>query len=341
MEYWLGEFRSAFFAEWERAGLSPPDQTELTKAPMLGALQNEEPSVQLDIADSDGPISEALSDQIVTSVHRFGREIGEVCSMAVGASVEETAASHDWCGRFNLGISLFDFVCDELPGQLDVLINAPAFAPFAGKDPAAGATIDDPVVRALDSLAGEVLRDLERMIGPRTASSRRSGVWRALDSMFAAQVQLSIDGANRSPTEQLLDGMRLKSAEPFRIMAEYVGYGAGLAPGSRRRLANFGRAIGDCFWIVDDAVDVWTDLDHGRSNYFLSMALAADHSLDLTAASPVVDARLGRIWRVAELAQTASRRLSRNVATALHRLDPAEADWVSERLATSIARWST
>jgi hypothetical protein len=54
----------------------------------------------------------------------------------------------------------------------------------------------------------------------------------------------------------------------------------------------------------------------------------------------VLDARLGRIWRVAQLDEAVSRQLCREIVTSRARLEAVSLDELSRRVATLAARWS-
>ena len=110
---------------------------------------------------------------------------------------------------------------------------------------------------------------------------------------------------------------------------------------SPRLAAHLGRCIGDCFWLVDDAQDVWRDLDGGRWNYFLARASRLDPTLDFDAPGPVLEARLTGLWSANHVALQTSREVATRLARSLGKLGPpaARRDRAAGRLAAAIARW--
>ncbi len=338
MSHWYGDFRAAFFAEWVRVGLPDPQRVPQPERDVWrGAALPEVVARRL-----DGITTAALRPDVVAEVYGFGHLVGRSCAELFGVKARTAGDRADWCGRFNLGISLFDYVCDELATEPRQAIAAlPAFAMFTGKLGSAGGHWTGELGSLLSSLAAGLLQELATELGAPTPTRRRTGLWRALDRMFAAELAVAttrpVRGADTATMQSLL---RAKSSEPFRVMAEWVARGGTRVP--TRRAGHFGRALGDCFWLVDDACDVWEDLDAGRWNYFLAAAAEHDPRLALGRPSPVLEARLLSLWRRHDVARAAARSSVRRFARALHGLGASRAstDRCAGRFVDAMARWS-
>jgi hypothetical protein len=338
MSDWYGEFQAAFFDEWVKAGLPAPRSPG--PSPLVidtSACLSE--SIRREVA---GLEERALSPNVLGDVYSFGMLIGRSFAELFGINASVAKERADWCGRFNLGISLFDYVCDELADDPKASIAAlPAFAPFTGVNAALEVSPANVVGGFLDRLAGGLLDELTEKLGPPTRSRRRTGLWGALDRMFAAELTVATTapalGADLATIRKLL---RTKSSEPFRVMAEWVARGG--ARISVRRAGGLGRALGDCFWLSDDGRDVWKDLDAGRWNLFLVAAAEHDTGLVFERQNPVLEAHLLRQWRHHDVARRTARMQVRRLASGLLKLG-APAPTVAacgQRFSDAMATWN-
>lgn len=178
---WHSRFKAEFFRQWRLANLPAPEPHENA---YRASLRSSVPPA-LGRRSKAPPLDPAL----VTSVYGFGVFTGNLLGRLLGVGERPRKACADWCGRFNLGMSLFDYVCDEGPGAQRAL-SLPAFRPFVARAPRfAVEPILEPgaVERALDLVATGVLRDLTAEIGPDAARGRSRGLWRALHALFLAQ----------------------------------------------------------------------------------------------------------------------------------------------------------
>jgi hypothetical protein len=339
VSYWYTSFKSAFFRAWVSAGLPDPEQVSRDD---LDYWRAEQPPTEWHqyLRESN---TRALQCEVISTVYGFGCFIGRVCGELFGLGQEQAATRAHWCGRFNLGISLFDFVCDELPQQTrSAMLALPVFAPFSGNIEMPEYGDAGEVGQFLEVVAAGVMEELAREVGAPTAHRMRYGLWLAFRNMYRAQLAAASRSTHADAnTTNIIQFLRLKSSEPFRVMSEWMARSAGSGV-SARKAAHFGRRLGDCFWLVDDARDVWADLDGGRWNYFLARAVAADPTLPLDARGPVLEAQLVRKWVAGEVPQQASRQTVTNFSGALQGLGqaPELQRQAASRLVASIARWA-
>ena len=339
MSHWHGDFKAAFFRAWVAEGLPDPerlsdeDREYWRSEPIPGDWRTY----------LRGSGNRALHPDVISTVFGFGCFIGRVCGDLFGLDERRVAARADWCGRFNLGISLFDYVCDELPEETrHAMLALPVFAPFTSDDGGRdGGDVGD-VGRLLDLIATGVLRDLARETGAPTAHRRRYGLWQAFRNMYAAQlIAASQPIGPGADLQAVVRQLKLKSSEPFRVMAEWMARDP-TSTVSTRKAAHVGRCIGDCFWLVDDAQDIWTDLDSSRWNYFLARSMELDPALRFDVPGPVLEARLAGLWNANDVSAQASRKAVKGLAKALAKLgsSPARQDRAAGRLGAAIARWA-
>ncbi|MFQ5633532.1 MAG: hypothetical protein ACE5I1_32600, partial [bacterium] len=204
-----------------------------------------------------------------------------------------------WCGRFNLGISLFDYICDE-SGRSSILPDLPAFE-FLRKQPRNNNTPisknEYPIEWLLNNLAQTVLDELAVEIGTPVWTKKRNGLWDALRSMFEAELMVttSPDGTKEN-LQQIKRALCLKSAEPFRIMAEFVALGATKKdrPSKLRKARAYGRALGRCYWLIDDAKDIWADFDKKQWNIFLVHVAEKEPDLFMRSRDAITDFHLAK-----------------------------------------------
>lgn len=300
---WLSTFRTIFFAEWKRNGLPEYPASRITGAawPALACPL---------LVDRDRPAPEGtglargLAPAVVDSVYGFGVYIGEAFGRLHGVPPRAIRARAELCGQFNLGISLFDLVCDE-GGASDFaeLRALPSMRMFAAA--AAPREPQSRTLRFVDQVATSVLAMLCDEVGP---SDLRRGLWRAMFAMFHAQLERSGARTTRlGDADALRKALRLSAAEPFRVMSEWVARGARCSPSDLRAGAHLGRCVGDCYWLIDDARDVWDDLYAGRWNFFLLEAKVAEPSLRFDQPTPFVEARLTQLWQDRHVAERAAR----------------------------------
>lgn len=315
---WYATFRSSFFAEWSRRKLAeaPEAATPHAAWPALRCPLLPEPPSSAPANPAAG--GRAVDSGIVSSVYGFGVFVGQAYGRLYGLPTSAIRSRADFCGRFNLGISLFDFVCDETRGDdLGALRRLPSLRMFTGTAEARPAVVD-PTLRLLDRVAESVLAQLTDELGP---ARRRSALWRAIFAMFEAQLmRAGADTSRLGDGRDMRAALRLTSAEPFRVMSEWMARGGSTSVATLRRAAAFGLCVGDCYWLIDDAKDVWDDLYAGRWNRFLLDAKAAEPTIPLARPTPILEARLMDVWRRERTAERAARHAVVRLARALEDL---------------------
>lgn len=336
MTDWRRSFRAELFRAWRAAGLPGPEGFERAYEELRS--QANPPAVPH--AAARGP----LDPVTIRAVHGFGHAIGAVCADLLCVDVPSRQASVSWCGRFNLGISLVDWLCDEAAVPPSVSASLPAFAPLtAGRRPSPPPALD--VAVFLDGLARDLLVELARDAGAARPREPRSALWPTLRRMLRAELALAQPGVV-APTASstALALMRLKSVEPFRIMAERTLASGDTSPSEARvKVARrIGRAIGECVWLVDDANDLWRDLDARHGNRFIAAAVAADARVVASDDTTLVDIAVVRVLRRERTAERLCPRIVNRLAAAV-RCAPCEPR-VQERAAglvgAALARWA-
>lgn len=295
--HWHGEFRAALFGEWSGAGLpDPAHHLERYRAVLAAA------TCPLDLPyTSSGPLDRAVVDR----VFGFGAVIGGVITDLLGVPDAHASAVVDWCGRFNLGISLVDYVCDE-SGRLDALQSIEPFRGLAGEIEDADAGDHGPPApdgelraeeRVVARLATEVLRELTGATGNRSPG--------AVADLYRAEVAVARRrfGPGGDPVT-IERELATKSVGPFVLMAARAAASGPCDEDAARRL---GTAIGTLVWLVDDARDLWLDLEHGAWNLFLLRATQREPALAAAPPSPFRDAAIARTLAVHDVARREAR----------------------------------
>ena len=336
MTDWRRSFRSALFGAWRVAGLPSPEAFERA----YEELRDEAGPPAVPREAARGP----LDPVTIRSVHGFGHAIGTVCADLLGVDGPARQASVSWCGRFNLGISLIDWLCDEAAVPPSAIACLPAFTPLTATRRREPPPTHDAAV-FLDGLAHELLVELADEVGPPRRREPRSALWPTLRRMLRAELALAgpgFFGPEAPPAALAL--LRLKSVEPFRIMAERTVAGSGASPGDARVKAarRIGRAIGECVWLVDDADDLWRDLDAHHGNRFITAAVAADDRVVASDDTTLVDIAVVRVLRrertAERLCSRAVNRLGAAVRTAP--CEPRTQERAAGLVGAALARWA-
>lgn len=290
--HWLGEFRAALFAEWMSAGLPDPEQHMARYRQELAGAR-----CPLDLPFADGgPLDRAVVDR----VYGFGYVVGTAFSSLLGVTGPPARDAADWCARFNLGISLVDYACDE-SARLDVLASLEPFRSLAGRS--GGTRVDPrPEEQVAASLADEVIAELSRSMGEDRARRELAKLYRA--EVATAQHTLAI----RYDPKNLERDLRVKSAGPFVLMARHVAaagsVGLGRAGARDEVAADLGAAVGTLFWLADDSQDLWIDLAADAWNLFLLKVAAIDPRVLAAPPGPFRDAAILKVLTEHKVAPT-------------------------------------
>ncbi len=328
---WRSHFNAAFFGAWQRHGLTGPDgQARRYEAFHDGIEVAGLPVVSA--REASGP----LAGPILQDVYRFGVFVGCVVGRLLGLEPEEIERRADWCGRFNLGVSLFDYLSDEA-GHGAAVTSWPPFDRLVptGSQPVGAWEPPSAAAGLLSEVATDVLAEMENEAGP----FGEDELWLSMAEMMEAETLLSQHRARVSPdVDALLEASRTKSSGPFRAIAEWMSLGS--AKELRPEARELGVAIGDCYWLVDDARDLWVDLDAGRWNLFLLEVARREPELFSADVVGLAEIRLSRVL----LTQGWVEGIADPVVAALHRKmwgmpEATACEDTSGLLAASIERW--
>ena len=132
---WRSHFKSTFFSAWRDEGLPDPVPFHARYQRALSAF---EPS--LDLASVPVANATALSPEILGEVYRFGAFYGDAVGRLLTIPEAEIEGRINWCARFNLGISLFDYLSDEM-GRCRALLDLAPFRRLASVD---STPVDEP-----------------------------------------------------------------------------------------------------------------------------------------------------------------------------------------------------
>jgi hypothetical protein len=339
---WRSQFNAAFFAAWQDACL--PGSVGYASYYDEFRRSVKVPQTYLLVSQSSGPLAAVT----LRDVYTFGVFIGHMIGRLLGIPAAEVDACAEWCGSFNLGISLFDYLSDEA-GQAEDLSRSPQFARLASDlvpvSRREGATEpQSEVVQLLDDIAIDVMGRLEALVGPLDRQPSADGMWTAFSEMIRAELLISQARLAANPdVVRLLHATKKKSSGPFCCMAEWMSLCSGRDYGgvSRASARILGDALGECFWLVDDAKDLWEDFDAGRWNLFLLTAAQTEPDLFTDPVDPWAEFRLSRIltsrgWakRIISPVVTRVRDILRSAPVAT-----TERDEIAGLLAVSIDRW--
>jgi hypothetical protein len=260
---WNDHFGTVFFKTWQKAGL--PHHEQFVNE--FIATQ-EQGNSKADWIKNSTALSPAINGSQLYSVYGFGATIGKIFAQWFGLNKSSTETAADWCGRFNLGISLFDYICDETDG-LDEVISLSVFQPFTDKSITKTGT-PNPAQELLSNLAESVLLDLEKAAIKKEGSQKTDTLFKMMKQLFDAQNFLSKDQlSDTADLKKIKKVLYLKSAAPFRMMAEYTArIEHPNDPLLLKKARSIGKAVGYCYWLIDDAKDVWIDLEARQWNLF-------------------------------------------------------------------------
>ena len=197
----------------------------------------------------------------------FGFDLGS--GMSDGPANRRSASG---CALFNLGITMFDSLCDRTPGGRQQLSG------FVHPDSLRGLCMDSKAIERLRSQAEAVkyfelrcvlkivagffsdMRDLAEPAGHVAGSQLENLILRA----YRAQM-ISSNWRAETSTAEVVEAVREKSTLPFQVMFRIVCLGTDAQPPSDKIACS----MGDIFGLLDDLVDLPKDLQRGCANRFL------------------------------------------------------------------------
>ena len=266
---WHSHFQQVFFETWQKAGLpqQPDFLNEYIDLREHGDFNNE-------WIQNSPDISPGIDSNQLRSVYGFGVTTGKIFAGMLGLDVALSKETSDWCGRFNLGISLFDYISDELEGVNNVTSLA-VFQPFVKTNYSVDRSLT-PAEELLSNLAGSVLHDLKKADGKKEGSYKADKLFKVMKLMFEAENFFSKESlSGDADLPKIEKALYRKSAEPFRVMAEFTALMADAKDSLMiKNAGTTGKALGYCYWLIDDAKDVWIMiLRQNDGIYFLHLRL--------------------------------------------------------------------
>jgi hypothetical protein len=312
---WQQHFQTIFFETWQKAGL-PHHQDYLSEYYQM--LEQRELKNQW-IEKSPG-ISPGINQLKLYGVYNFGVAVGKFFNEMLGLGNTQTEHTSDWCGRFNLGISLFDYISDEL-GEVNSAASLEVFQPFLHAGNSGNRSLT-PAEELLSNLAGSVLDDLKKATAKKEGSNKTGLLFNVLKQLYEAENFVSKDVLSvHADLKKIKKALYLKSAEPFRVMAEYTARMADANdPLLIKNARSIGKAVGYCYWLIDDAKDVWIDLEAGKWNLFLQLAAAEDPQIFAQHPDAFTSSRLVSIWEHSKHAQKISAQIIKRLVNAINKL---------------------
>lgn len=289
---WQEHFGEVFFETWYKAGL--PHHHDFTDEYIQARSGN---GFRNNYVKKSHESSPALEDHLLRSIYGFGALHGKMFSEMFKLNEASTKDASDWCGRFNLGISLFDYLCDETSNGQKSIAMMHVFQPFLKTKVFENQRLTN-TEEFLSNLADSVLRDIEKLDIENTKKRKSNQLFKLMKQLFDAQYFLSQEPLCYTiDLEKIKKALYLKSAEPFRAMADYT---TGLSkinnPSVIENAKSIGKAIGDCYCIIDDAKDVWIDLEAEQWNLFFVLAAEQDSKIFSNKNRPSIDTSLSKIW---------------------------------------------
>lgn len=306
---WHNHFQTVFFETWQKAGLPHHENYLSAYYTMLE---------QRDVKNKWIENSSGIDHSRLYDVCGFGVTVGKIFGEMFGLPVEQTEHTSNWCGRFNLGISLFDYISDEMNG-VNSVTSLKVFQPFIKADDCdtRSLTASEELV---SNLAGSVLNDLKKF------SSKKNTLFKAMKQMFEAEAFVSTTKlCANADLKKINKALYLKSAEPFRVMAEYTARMATAKdPLLIKKARSIGKALGYCYWLIDDAKDVWIDLEAKHWNLFLQIAAAEDPEIIAQQPDAKTKNHLVRIWEQSNHAQKISNQIIKRLVHSVDRMELSE-----------------
>ncbi len=274
---WEAHFKSAFFSIWNSSGMPAP----YSVADYRKVLEALGPPARMPLENGDA--CHPLNERVMNDVYRFGAFIGCTIGRLLDVPECQIRSRADWCGRFNVGISLFDYIVDEGDGGTRLRRMAP-FDRLFHRAPLQGEPIaqpSSPTERYLCANALVLLDELETLIGKPTRSEPPAHeLWRELTRMLEAEVAIAHASLTKTRAcTELDDAALLKSVGPFMTIAKRMVLEDDHTSQLGSSAESLGFAIGRCYSLVDDAVDLWRDYDSERWNTVLLAASRRCRSL--------------------------------------------------------------
>lgn len=202
----------------------------------------------------------------------FGAALAETLCEASGAH-DRTAELAELGALFNLGVSVFDLLVDELPAlfaQFERAFSTAELRAYVnqrgssnGHAPAAPEAVEIRLLLGVIDAFFKRARSLSKRELPALDSSVAELLLRAHEAEITAGSAGGVADA---------DAARAKSTLPFHILGAVVDSCA--EDGSRGRATSLAHELGVAFWLTDELVDCVDDFQKGQANALLIDASA-------------------------------------------------------------------
>lgn len=206
----------------------------------------------------------ALGSAVLPRVYGFGCQQAEALALLVGAPAARQAEVIRLGALFNLGIALFDCLCDRFPARAQVLLAqvTPAWLRQQGEGAGGVALTGDEGVDALLALIAAFFAGSRRLSGPGAGWAELVGLVLALYQAERAVTRLS--RSESAATFSVFRMLHRKSAQPLWVMALLgILSRGGAAAAERAALRRSVAQAGSALWIVDDLADLREDWNAG------------------------------------------------------------------------------
>ncbi len=312
---WQEHFGNVFFDLWEKAGLpNPLDYGEKYIELRFQSVFKHEL-----IKETAEPNS-VLETSLVNSIYGFGVLHGRMFAQLLGIKELEIPDALDWCGRFNLGISTFDYVTDETPDGIAKFTSFEVFQSLKAIDPQLKQQLN-PTEVFLMQLSRGVLKDVENM----DRANGTDDLMLCMKQLYKSQMFLSKQSLkNMTNAEDIGQSLYLKSAEPFLVMAEYIASASNLGEEKTEIAKSLGKAFGKLYWLIDDAIDVWIDLEADDWNLFLLKAYNQNPKLFTEPSNNSIKNDLEKIWYENSIAERLSKQMIQGLKNTVKELQASE-----------------
>jgi hypothetical protein len=307
--YWHHHFQSVFFQYWQKRGL--PYHEKYVKQWIELRSKIHLPDHWLSGSNCDVP---ALEKSLLDAVYGFGVLIGKLLANLLSLQGEEVHKSAEWCGRFNLAISLLDYIFDE-EGDMAHVISLPVFNRFTqGKN--VNARPHTAVEQLLCDLAMSVMDDIYKLRSARKTPTDSRLTMSMLKKMFSAETLVANTPLSAGfDIYQMKKALKEKSAFPFKLMAIVVAQMANITdPQKLNYSMGLGESLGNVYWLIDDAKDVWEDFNVGQCNLFLLLAVKENPDLLQQTRNAFTDNWLVKFWQQEKHAEKMAKRFINRLA---------------------------
>jgi hypothetical protein len=206
-----------------------------------------------------------LADPVLPRIFGLGSQQAAGLAAIAGTPARARPEVARLGGLLNLGVALFDHVCDELPQRAELLLarvgpealDAQLTGPRRAAPPSGDAGIDLLVALIGDFFAGA------RGLGGAARDRRTFG--RLIRSMYSGERFVTRSGREHDPpTPRVWRELRRKSVLPMETVALLALLAHPNASARERSAVRVAAALaGEAIWIVDDLADVREDWHAG------------------------------------------------------------------------------